>query len=253
MNILVIPDSHATPEHDNNRYDWLGNLIVDRKPDIIVDIGDHADMHSLSSYDKGKKAFEGRRYENDIESVIDSLDRMFKPLVEHNALRKKKYEPRLVLTLGNHEHRIDRATNDASEFYGWISTKDLEYERFGFEVYPFKEVVNIEGVNFSHYFASGVMDRAIGGVNIGRTLLNRKMASCVQGHSHLLSVSTDVTVNSERVWGVSVGCYVDYYNDYTSRTIQDTYWRGVVMLNNVKSGNFDLETIELNTVREMYA
>lgn len=57
--ILVIPDAHASPKHNNSRFDILGKFILDRQPDIIVNIGDFADMEALCSYDKGKASFEG--------------------------------------------------------------------------------------------------------------------------------------------------------------------------------------------------
>ena len=34
--LLIIPDAHAEPNYDNNRFTWLGNLIFEEKPDIIV-------------------------------------------------------------------------------------------------------------------------------------------------------------------------------------------------------------------------
>ena len=37
-------------------------------------LGDHWDMASLSSYDKGKRAFENRRYKKDIEAGNVALD-----------------------------------------------------------------------------------------------------------------------------------------------------------------------------------
>ena len=60
---LIIPDSHAHPDYKNDRYDWLGKLILDLKPDVLVNIGDTADMASLSAYDKGKASFHGRNYD----------------------------------------------------------------------------------------------------------------------------------------------------------------------------------------------
>ena len=50
--LLIIPDCHAHPDYDNNRFDWLGNLIIEERPDTILCLGDLADMPSLSSYDK---------------------------------------------------------------------------------------------------------------------------------------------------------------------------------------------------------
>ena len=61
---LVIPDSHAHPDYSNERYDWLAELILDIKPDVVIDIGDWFDMPSLCSYDRGTKGFEGRRFQS---------------------------------------------------------------------------------------------------------------------------------------------------------------------------------------------
>ena len=62
---LVVPDIHAHPDHNNDRADWLGKLILDIKPDVVVNIGDMWDMPSMSSYDKGTKGFYGRSYRKD--------------------------------------------------------------------------------------------------------------------------------------------------------------------------------------------
>ena len=86
---LVIPDSHAHPDFNNDRFDWLGHLINDVKPDVVVDIGDMFDMPSLCSYDKGTKGFEGRRYRADIAAGIEAQDRMMS-IVK----RQKKKLPR---------------------------------------------------------------------------------------------------------------------------------------------------------------
>jgi hypothetical protein len=71
---LVIPDPHATPGVSNDRFEWAGRLVVDRQPSTIVCLGDLWDMASLSSYDKGKKSFEGRKYVNDIKVGVDALE-----------------------------------------------------------------------------------------------------------------------------------------------------------------------------------
>src|SRR5659263_67511 len=67
-----------------------------------------------------------------------------------------------VLTLGNHENRIARAVNDDPKLDGVLSVDALEYEKFGWEVIPFLQIVTIEGIAFSHYFVTGVAGRAAG-------------------------------------------------------------------------------------------
>ena len=68
---IVFSDAHAHYQHNNNRAEWLGELIRDVKPDTVVALGDQADMPSLSGYDKGKKSFQGRTYRADIDVHSD--------------------------------------------------------------------------------------------------------------------------------------------------------------------------------------
>src|SRR6187431_2812527 len=59
---MVIPDVQSKPGVQNDHLTWIGAYAVEKKPDVIVCIGDFWDFPSLSSYDKGKLSFEGRRY-----------------------------------------------------------------------------------------------------------------------------------------------------------------------------------------------
>ena len=47
MNLLIIGDPHAHRDYDNKRFTALGKYIAKEKPDVIVCIGDMADMPSL--------------------------------------------------------------------------------------------------------------------------------------------------------------------------------------------------------------
>jgi hypothetical protein len=178
---LVIPDVQAKPDVDFTFLRCLGNFIVKKKPDVIVCIGDFADMESLSTYDRGLKSFEGRSYQKDIWAAREAMDALLEPLFNYNKQRKanKKglYTPRMVLTLGNHEHRIDRAINEDRKLDGLVSTDDLPYQDW--EVIPFLEVITIDGIAYSHYFTSGVMGRPI---TSAQALLTKKHMSCFAGH-----------------------------------------------------------------------
>ena len=159
MKILVIPDAQVKPDVPLDHLLHVGKFIADKKPDVIVCIGDFADMPSLSSYDKGKKSFENRRYIKDIESVHLAMGLMMQPIKKEikrlKRNKKKQWRPRFVMTLGNHCERINRAIENDAILEGVISMDDLPYEDW--EVYPFLEVVEIGGVSFSHYFTSGPM------------------------------------------------------------------------------------------------
>ena len=130
--------------------------------------GDFADMPSLSSYDKGKRGFEGRRYVRDIEAANEALRLI-------HAQLPKDYAPEFAVTLGNHEARIDRAANDAAEFEGLISTSDLDFARRGWRVTPYMESTEIDGVQYSHCVPSGVMNRPIGGAHQANALVRKRV------------------------------------------------------------------------------
>ena len=78
----MVPKLLIIPSHDNDRFTWLGNLIFEEKPDVVVCLGDWFDMASLSSHDKGKKSFEGRRYKQDVAEytlVVNTVNFTFAP------------------------------------------------------------------------------------------------------------------------------------------------------------------------------
>jgi len=226
MNLLVIGDPHAHPDYSNIRFTALGRFIAKERPEVIVCIGDMADMPSLSSYDRGTKGFEGRRYRKDVASVIDAQEKLFAPIKKIRG-----YKPQLHMCLGNHEDRITRAINASPELDGAIGIEDLKYKEFGWKVTPFKRCVTIKGITFSHYFTSGVGGRPISSVHIGYALITKLHCSAVQGHSHLYDHAEQTRPDGQKVFGLSAGCFS--HPNYTETWCRDTeyqWWRGVIML-----------------------
>ncbi len=251
-----MPDCHANPACDNRRFLWLGRFIFDINPDIVVNLGDLADLNSLSSYDRGKKAFEGRRYKNDIAVVHDALAKMDAPLVEYNKARKNirkgpRRAPRKLITLGNHEHRLTRAVEGSPELDGVLSLQDFHYERFGYEVYPFKTPVEVEGIWISHYFPSGVKGEAISGFNIASNLIQKNMVSSICGHSHLWDMAIRAKPNGQKVIGLCAGWYGEQptYSDAT----EQMWWSGCTLLRDVHDGVFDCEQYSIERIKRSYA
>lgn len=243
---LVIPDSHAHPDHNNDRYDLLGQLVAELRPDVIIDIGDFWDMASLCAYDKGKRGFENRRYSLDISAGIDAQDRLLAPL---KKLRRKA--PRKIRCLGNHEHRINRVLETDPVLDGTIGLRDLQSKEYGFEEYPFLEIVEIDGIQYSHYFASGVMGRPIGGVNLGSAILSKQLNSATQGHSHLFDHAVRVRGGGQRIHGLSCGVFQDYVPSFARASAR--YWSsGVVIKRGVENGDYDLEWVSMRRLKEVY-
>src|SRR5512135_2199363 len=77
---FVIPDTQCKPGVPLDHLTWAGNYCAEKQPDVIIHIGDHWDMPSLSSYDVGKKEFEGRRYVDDIEAGLRGMELFLDPI-----------------------------------------------------------------------------------------------------------------------------------------------------------------------------
>lgn len=250
--IMVIPDTQIRPGDNTDFLEAIGKYAVAKKPDIIVQIGDFADMPSLSSYDVGKKSFEGRRYKNDVAATREAMQRLLTPIEEFNTQQrrngKKQYRPEMHLTLGNHEDRIDRAVNNDAKLEGVLSVKDLGYEEFGWTVHPFLEVVVLEGVAFSHYFVSGVAGRP---VSTASACLAKKHMSCIQGHQQGIQIHTGFTGDGRPLTCVIAGSCYEHDEDYMGPQ-GNKHWRGLLMLHEVSGGSFDLMPVSLNYLKRKY-
>lgn len=249
---LVIPDVQSKPGHDFSYLTKIGIYATEKKPDVIVCLGDFADLPSLSSYDVGKKSFEGRRYKADVEATHRAMDALLSPLKAYNERavknHKERYTPRLVLTLGNHENRINRAVNDDPKLEGTIGIEDLKYEEYGWEVFPFLDVVVLDGIAYSHYFTTGLLGRPC---TTASAQLTKKHMSCIAGHQQGLQVATAHTADGRRLTSIIAGSCYEHNEDYMSSQ-GNNHWRGFLVLHDVKDGEFDLMNVSLNYLNKRY-
>lgn len=247
---LIVPDSHAHPDYNNDRADWLGGLIADVKPDVLVHIGDSADLSSLSLYDKGKRSFQGRTYKADINSHLDFQERMFAPIK-----RLKKKLPYSVFCIGNHEHRITRALEMSPELDGAISMKDLGLREYYDDVVDYDGStpgnITIDGVTYAHYFVGGIAGRPLGGIHAGYAIATKKFSSATCGHSHLFDTSVHVNLAGRAVIGTVVGCYQDYTNPWAGE-VGKLWNRGVVIKRHVEDGNYDIQWVSIAALKKEY-
>jgi len=253
--ILVIPDSHAKPGVPNFRFEWLGRLAVDRKTDYIVCLGDWWDMHSLNSFDKpGSKSFSGASYWKDIDIGLDALLRFHVQIEKYNSKRKKddRYHPEKIFCIGNHEHRISKFIEAEPRFDGIISLEDLRLKDLGWEEVPFLSIKTIEKCSFSHYFVSGIMSRPISGMHQAASLLTKQFGTCVQGHTHLYDHSVRTDSEGNHLHGLVAGCYFEHREDWAGPA-NEMWRRGVAILHNVKDGDFDVEWIGMERIKEKYS
>jgi len=253
MKHLVLPDCQVRPGDDFSFLTAIGKYIVAKKPDVIINIGDFADMPSLSSYDIGKKSFEGRRYVADIESSKEAMRALLGPLNEYNEnarrTKHKLYNPRLVLTLGNHENRINKAVENDAKLEGVLSVDDLAYESFGWEVYPFLDVVVIDNVAYSHYFVTGVAGRP---ASTAAAQFRKTNMSCVAGHQQGLQIHTGSRADGKRLTSIIAGSSYTHDEHYMGPQ-GNKHWRGILVLHEVKDGEFDLMPVSTSYILQKYA
>lgn len=202
---LAIPDIQAKDGVSLDHLNWIGQFIVRKKPDVVIQVGDFSDLPSLSSYDKGKRSFEGRRYKKDITAAKEAMDILLGPLREYNArMRETKhaqYKPRLVLTLGNHEQRIERAVELQPELEGLMSYDDLPYEDW--EVHDFLKPVVIDGILYVHYLSNPMTGKPFSGSALNQ--LAKAQHSFFVGHKQTLDVATYFSPAGKQTWGIVAG------------------------------------------------
>lgn len=251
MNILVIPDTQVRPGDDLNFLRNIGKYIVEKQPDVVVHLGDHWDMPSLSSWDIGKKSFEGRRYLADVEAGNQGMAVLFAPIRAYNEQqyrnKKKQYVPQTVFLKGNHENRINRAVESDAKLEGVLGQHDLNLEYFS-DVYEFLDVAVIGGVAFSHYFVTGVAGRPASSAN---AQLNKKHMSCIAGHQQGFQVATARRADNKKITSIIAGSCYEHNEDYLGPQANH-HDRGVVMLFDVEDGEFEHNFITLKFLNNKY-
>lgn len=238
---LVIPDVQVAPGRDVSHLTWIGNYIAEKRPDVIIQIGDFADMSSLNGYAVGKASMEGLRYADDIAATAAAMETLCAPFKA-----TKKYSPEMVLTLGNHEHRITREADANPKFAKTISVDDLGYRRLGWRVIPFLKVATVDNVEYAHYFTSGVMGRP---VSSAASLLRTRQGSATMGHVQKF----DMAVH-EKTQKIALFCGICYLHDeeYLGPQGNQTK-RQIVMCHEVHDGLYDPMFVSLDYLKRKYS
>jgi len=237
----VIPDVQDRPYVSKDHLTWIGNYIAEKRPDVIVQIGDFADMVSLNSYTVGQASAEGTRYSEDIKSGKHAMNKLLAPIK-----KSRRYVPDMHLTLGNHEDRIRREAQSNPRLIGTISVDDLCYRDFGWKVHPFLSVARIDGIEYSHYFVSGSMGRP---VSSAAALLRTRQQSCVMGHVQRIDMA--IHPYTQRIALFSGIAYM-HDEDYLGPQGNATK-RGIWMLNEVANGTFDPMFVSLGFLKKRYS
>jgi calcineurin-like phosphoesterase family protein len=250
---LVIPDTQCKPGVRLQHLLWLGDYIADKRPDVIVHLGDHWDMPSLSMYDRGTKKSEGKRYVHDIAAGNLGMSLLMRPIIELNkklrARHEPQYKPQLHFVMGNHEERILRHANANPNMAGQIGYKDFNLKKYGWKVHDFLHVAKIDGVSYAHYFAQPNTGKPWGGA--AQLRLKNIGFSFTMGHQQGKQGAERYLQDGTAQRGLIVGSFYQHDEDYKGP--QGNYhWRGVVMKHEVIDGNYDLMEVSLAFLEKRY-
>ena len=236
------------PHQDQDAIDWLLQQIEDRKPSVVVHLGDlcEADaasrwsdeaLHNLSDeYDTANVLLE------DIRGAAGDADLVFlEGNHDANITAKDRIDPRLR-KLVNYRQNI-------SELKHWNTNAKYEYDRK-------RGCYRIGQVCFSH------------GYDIGQASLRREVLYFLRGHQNGLYIhghthrahevkQLQATANTPLPWWVAnAGCMRDLKPDYVKRRNTDLWSQAIVVgaADPVKSPRVDCkweaETIIFRTYDE---
>lgn len=240
---LVIPDTQCKPGVPLDHLLWAGRYAAEKKPDVVIHIGDHWDMPSLSSYEKkGSKFHENRRVREDIDSGNEGL-RLFEEGLGD-------WQPKLkIIIRGNHEDRITRALNEDPRLEGIFGFEDFNDTELGWEVVDYLKPITIDGVTYSHYFYrpgsgspySGTID----------TMLKQVGFTFTMGHQQGLRWGRRELSNGRVQIGCVAGSFYQHNEEYRGPQAASE-WRGIVLKHEVFDGDYDPMFVSLNYLRRKY-
>lgn len=252
---VVIPDTQVRPGVRTDHLGWIGRYILDHFKGAnlkIIHLGDHFDMPSLSSYDKGKKQMEGRRYLADVAAGCEAIRLLLEPTERYNRKCRdtdhhgRQWNPEWHFLMGNHENRIERAVEADAQLEGLLSLDHLETP--GWVRHPFLEVVDLDGVWYSHYFYQPMNGRPYTGTIENR--LRMVGHSFTMGHQQTF-LSGVRYVGDKRQRGLVAGsCYL--HDEEFKGPQGNHHWRGVLVCHEVEDGEYDLMEVSLDFLCRKY-
>lgn len=252
--ILVIGDTQCKPGVNLDYMTYIGKYLIEKRPDVVVHIGDHFDFQSLSVYDKGKRAAEGRRLVQDLEAGHEGMAKLMAPLMhlqgQQKRFRKKVYAPQMVFCVGNHEDRFDRMAKDDPALEGFVGTETLGLEDYGWEVYPYLKPAVVQGINFVHYLANPFSGKPYGGTALSQ--LKNVGTSFVVGHKQVLDIAMLPTLDGKMRLGLINGACYEHDEDYKGYQ-GNNHFRGLVMLHEAEDGFALPMPVSLKYLKEKYS
>lgn len=247
---FVIPDTQVKPGVPIDHLRWAGRYIADKMNAHptwrfrVIHLGDHWDMPSLSSYDKGKKAMEGRRYLADVRAGERGWAALNEPL---DGL---DFDGQFFM--GNHEDRISRAAEADAQLDGLVDIADVRdvVESSGaWTFHDFLVPVVLEGVTYAHYFYNPMTGRPYSGENTKLRLKNIGR-SFTMGHQQTFDHAIRYA-GAQQQHGLILGAFYMHDEDYKGPQ-GNQHWRGIAVCHDVRNGAYDPSFVSLESLCRRY-
>lgn len=185
--ILVISDSHINPDNvDDNIGLWyrLGKYCTETQPDIIVHLGDVADLSSQAWRVASRGKYTLEEESKAVQLVLDAFE---ESLEEYNRsqrrMKKKQYKPIKYLTLGNHDIRN-----------GVTVIEDI-FDAYDWNVIDYLVPLHLCGITFCHCMCKGLSDQMC---TTAEELLENWGSDVIVGHGHHKDFSTSYSMAIHR-------------------------------------------------------
>ena len=247
LKIALLTDTQVMPGVRLDHLGWYGTYVAEKKPDVIICMGDFGDFPSLSNFGRDQRDFHPHRWANDLASFHQGMQLFLGPI--HAAMEADPtWKPRFIFLNGNHESHIERITQQYPFLEGTISAADLCLEEYGWEVYPFLQPVEVGGVAFCHYFPSGVMGRPI---SSAAEILRKLHMSAFAGHQQGREIAYGRRADGRNLTAIISGSFYQHKYKFLS-PFTNAHWRGTFFLHQVKDGQFDEMALSLDYLARRY-
>ena len=251
---FVFADAHVQPDTSLDHLERMGNLVVNARPEYIVNLGDFGSYDSLSHWDVGKpKLMEGRRIARDLRSVTAGLYRFFLPIIELQEKqrhdKKRVYRPTIIWCDGNHEDRVARYVEHTPVLEDVIPTQlELFPEELDYRVIhhvPYKDYVTINGISFTHAPITANAQAVSGKYALHRAL-EPFNTHIVFGHLHRYEIVNKYKHGTGGLQqAISCGCSFLHELEYSKGAAND-YFKCCMLLTQRNDGLLDTHTFTLN-------
>lgn len=247
---LWIPDAQVKEGVPTAHIEALGNYIEEKRFDKIICAGDWWDMPATSNWNTAAEQ-EGLRVLDDINSGNRAMRLLWKAVDKRNkkvaGWKKRQYQPECHFLMGNHEKHLERIWDASPHLKGLVGYDMLDLERF--QVHDFLDPVEIDGILYCHYFANPNSGRPYGGMI--ETRLKNIAQSFTQGHAQSFAYGEREVPNGKRHHGLVAGAFYMHNEDYKG-PYGNHHWRGVVVKNDVRDGEYDIMKISLDYLLRKY-